>query len=474
MRLTPGQYRVRWNLPNEAGDTALEGELDLRADDSPRGRIYEGVPIEREQVGEGSWHAQLPQSRDEKVLRGRLLNGAQVTLLDARLTMWSDDHATIDAAVAVVGGPLADSFTGSITSVALQIQGLDAVAGVAPIRGVQLPKREEGTRHLDWSWHADGNPESTLSWTDDDVEVELRFESSVTAPEGYFYRVSFSPVVYLSFTHSIPFRELVSNWIEPLRRLISLSTGRREAVTYVEVGNGLFDRATQHQAYGNSITQVPYASRANNIRSLHRSFTFAGGPSLLNMVRAWQDLEAEHHPVLETYAALMYAPTQHPRSRLLMLLQALEGLHGHESREAYSERSARHRAERDLALSEVVAAQVSPETKKFIRRHLANRPATSLDQVLRDTLAGLPRNITADLAASELIRLARTDPRNPASPFDALRIIRNDLAHGNKGYDAALIHDVVKLLDAAVRAHLLRLLGCDAASQEREQERAHL
>ena len=43
---------------------------------------------------------------------------------------------------------------------------------------------------------------------------------------------------------------------------------------------------------------------------------------------------------------------------------------------------------------------------------------------------------------------------------DALRIIRNDLAHGTKGYDVYELHHIVEVLERMVRAHALGLLGC--------------
>lgn len=475
LRLAPGTYRVRWSLVGDDGTSAdLEGDLELRADERPRGNLYEGVPIRRKMIREGSWYSQLPQTRHEDVLRGRLLNAMQVTLLDVEIVMWEHNRAVITAAAALVGGPLSGAFDGGVASVLLQVTGLDAVAGIAPVKRVKLPKRE-GARYLDWSWHADGNPDSTQSWSDDEADVELRFESSVTAPEGYFYRVSFSPVVQIQFDKRIPFREMVEKWIEPLRRIVSLSTGRREEVTYLEIASSDFEGPQDHlQAYGSHISQVPYASRENSFRAIHRSFTFAQETlSMLSMLRTWQDLDNNHHPLLETYASLMYAPAQHPRSRLLLLLQALEGLHGFEFRAVYESRTAKHERERNDALTKIAASDIDAATKRFIRHNLTKRPATGLDQVLREALAGLPHDITGDLAATDLIRSVMSDPRNPAGPFDALRIVRNDLAHGNKGYDAEHLYDVVALLDAAVRAHLLRLLGCDTDSQRTEQDRAH-
>ncbi len=51
-------------------------------------------------------------------------------------------------------------------------------------------------------------------------------------------------------------------------------------------------------------------------------------------------------------------------------------------------------------------------------------------------------------------------PVSAKNAADALRIIRNDLAHGTKGYDAYQLLQVVEVLERVVRAHALELLGC--------------
>lgn len=42
---------------------------------------------------------------------------------------------------------------------------------------------------------------------------------------------------------------------------------------------------------------------------------------------------------------------------------------------------------------------------------------------------------------------------------NAVRQIRNDLAHGNKSYDSFELHRLAKTLDEMVQAHVLRSLG---------------
>jgi len=48
-----------------------------------------------------------------------------------------------------------------------------------------------------------------------------------------------------------------------------------------------------------------------------------------------------------------------------------------------------------------------------------------------------------------------------------MRIIRNNLAHGNRGYEPRQLYDVVKILERVVRAHALRILEAGPQSIER-------
>ena len=52
-------------------------------------------------------------------------------------------------------------------------------------------------------------------------------------------------------------------------------------------------------------------------------------------------------------------------------------------------------------------------------------------------------------------------PLRAALALGAIRIARNALAHGTRGFDAEDLDPVNEILDRVVRAHALRLLGCD-------------
>lgn len=473
MLLEPGEYRVEWQLPTLAGGTVtLQGDLELWPDRPPRGNVFGDVPVKWETAGVGGL-ASFPQIYEASTIVGRLLNGFTVVLFDAVIEIWITEHAVLHARAALVGREPVSGDPVHVARIDVQVEGLDAITGIGPIGKVNIPiKRDDGQRYLDWSWEAVGNPDSTQTWVDRDAEVELQFYSSVTAPEAFFFRVTFSPVIWITPSQPISFDEVFSEWVEPLRRIVSLATGRKEQVTYLAVrlaaGHG---ESRLFQVFGTGLKQEPYSSRGNDMLKVERSFRLSPEDmSLLDLLRRWQQLRAEHHPLLETYGSMMFAPEQHPRSRLLLLLQALEGMHGHENVADFAERVTRHKDRRASALAEA-GKTLSAEALAFLKAHLSRRPPSSLQQVLSETLKAVPVDITEDLGRSALMTEVMVDMRKPTNSYDALRLVRNDLAHGTRGYDAQAVDEVAQLLDGVVRAHMLRILGCSEDAQRRDQER---
>ena len=78
-------------------------------------------------------------------------------------------------------------------------------------------------------------------------------------------------------------------------------------------------------------------------------------------------------------------------------------------------------------------------------------------------------DLTPRLAACKLLTnyLAEAQGTETQRVSYALSRVRNDLAHGNKGFDAYDLHETVRVLERIVRAHALRLLGCPEQVVER-------
>ncbi|MBX9243855.1 hypothetical protein ICW40_03425 [Actinotalea ferrariae] len=90
-------------------------------------------------------------------------------------------------------------------------------------------------------------------------------------------------------------------------------------------------------------------------------------------------------------------------------------------------------------LKDLTDDDLSTQDRRFIKDNLQKRPSSSLD--------------------GALVKGLRASGR-ATSTSDALRHVRNDLAHGNRGYAFDELDEVVAVLERIVRGHALRLLGC--------------
>ena len=193
-------------------------------------------------------------------------------------------------------------------------------------------------------------------------------------------------------------------------------------------------------------------------------FCHADDVDLLSMIHAWWDLTAEHHPLIETYAGMLHAQEEHPRSRFLLLIQSLEGMYGHETKEEYERQKAAHHERRAETL-ERIRDHAEPKDFQFIKKTLHRDPLRSLETALEWAfeVPSPEPSIQARLADTHLVQMVvshEAEEDRGCSTLSAIRIARNGLAHGTRGFDAEDLDIVNDILDRVVRAHSLRLLGC--------------
>lgn len=490
----PDEYLCTWLLPGPSGGvTEHAGALDLRANRPPSGSVYGDVPIRWDEPATGQRSAGFPQEVQLPRLRARLANGHDVDLIDASITYWFPEQGHISAATAIVGAPEGlrgfgtknarevqdeeqatnQSVVPTYSHVSAQVGALDAVAGASPFSGWTFPKGGEG-RHLEGDWSVSGNPDSSQKWSDDDVTVRLEYDASIAVGNAYAFRFVVSPVVRIESRKALTVRAWVDRWIVPLRRIVSIATGNAQPLTYLAVDANGVDGPQSHQrrqVYGLGITQEPYQSDQTAVRKSSTAVHIAvDGLSLLDMLRRWQGLEDDHHPLIETYGAMLSATDEHPRSRFLLLVQALEGLHGHETAAAYEERKKRHTEKRQTLIEALQDADIiDPQQLTFIKKNLTKNPPRGLNEALHHLLGELPVDLIPRLAACKLLTDYLVDAQGPEAQrvAYALSRVRNDLAHGNKGFDAYDLHETVGVLERIVRAHALRLLGCPDPVLER-------
>lgn len=462
LALAPDDYLVTWQLPAVNGDTPLpvHGSLEVQASKPPRGVAHGDLDKLLEHMAPGA--TAFPQNMTVPRLTGRMANGVNVLLLNARVNYWSSNQASIYAEAAVVTlAPVTPNGPDLFNTFEIQVGGLDAVSGITLIKSTSFPKKGMGG-----TWSAEVESDSSQTWSDKNATLRLSYNGTFRSFDPYAFRMSFSPVLRGEFADAVPLRELLDEWINPIRRIVSITTGRAEDLTYAALYLADGDKV-RGQLFGSGITQTPYESSQDDVQKINSPLRLkSDAVSLLEMIRTWQAMASVHHPLLETYGAMLHAADQHPRSRFLLLLQAIEGTYGYETKASFAKRLKKYAEDRDA----VVAATrdvLDDKQRKFLEKALGKRPPAGLEAAINWLVKRLPGDVLTQLGATNLITNAKAPTGEAKNAPDALRIIRNDLTHGNRGYDADDLYYVVKILELMVRAHALQLLGCPMAIIER-------
>lgn len=467
----PDEYLCTWSVPDgEGGWRALSGSVDARANRPPRGQVYGNVPLRSSSTTPGESVFTFPQHVKLPVLQASLANGGALILLDAEIS-YLPGSGRISGSAALLGkgnglfGQVTSVFVEAsersvprVTSARFQIAALDAVLGTVPIHEVAIPGISGAPTG---QWTARTNPDASVEWTSDDATLHVGYVGRMRAMDRYEFGMRFSPVATLNLTDGVTLRELVDDYVEPLRRIIAIATGQSRDLTSLAVQ--LDGETGWFQVFGSAIIQQPFESSSQEVQDTSTAILAHGDEvSLLDLIIRWRQLESEHHPLVETYGSMLHAVDQHPRSRFLLLIQALEGMHGAETREQNNERAAKHTTQRTSALEKLKGLtdeDLPAEHRRFMKDNLSKWPPSSLDSALAAMAKALPVNGMDALAKTTLVKDLLASKR-ATSTADALRLIRNDLAHGNRGYEFHELNEVVVVLEQIVRGHALRLLGC--------------
>jgi len=462
-----GEYFCTWHLTGLDGESLeIPGLLEVEPGHYVRGRIHGPVPIAWKYDGKGSKSAGFPQTHQFTSLNARLSSGAHVTVLNGEVSYWADTQGSVIGALAVMSlHPFGDDGHRKYHSIEFQIEGLESVLEEAPIKETRLPG-ESG----DNTWAATLNPDSSKSWTSPGAELSFTFRGSFRSMDAYEFRMAFAPVVTITLTEPLTVIEWWQRWLLPMRRMISIATAKpRAVISFLAIDGTDDDRVTRDQVFGWHITQKPLNSQSAAIRGIHSTILLNTDElSLLDLATRWGELSDQQHPMVETYGALSTSDEQHPRSRFTLLLQSLEGAYGFENQQTSTIRRDRFAARRASFLDRI-APTLSANDHRFLRKYLMRSPSEGLETALTATFRSLPKDIRPALEMSELIVNYRAleKSREELRVETVLVRIRNDLSHGSRAYDADELDEAADVLERAVRAELLRLLGAPRASQER-------
>jgi len=468
LKLEPGEYQCHTALAAEDGTLVrLGGMLSLQGDQSAELGLHGGIPDESTTDLEAAvTMSSYPQVTELPLLRVDLVRGNDVLLLGCTVNKWMPGRAIINAAAALVGLTIPkDDQLPKFQSLTIQITGAAAVTAPPPLEKLYGPLKREDDKPMEW--RAVERLPRRITDHDDGAKVSVYWHVSWSGGDGYAHRVTFSPVIEIAFTDPVDLDTLRDQWLSPLDRIIGLSTGRPETNSYVGVelagGDG-----RELQVYGTHITQKPYAPRLNDLLKIEQAFhTYGdGNASLLQLCRGWQTASAEGHPLVETLGTFLALPPQHPRATFLLLIQALEGLHGHHNADEEA-RLAQHQTMRIQAREEVKGCTgIDPEVRKFIRDTLPPRPPSNLERALNGVVKALPVDLTAKLNNLELVKSLIAEGGEAKDWASAMRLVRNGLSHGDRSWSSRLLQPAAAILEAVARAHLMRTIGVSDSSIE--------
>ncbi|WP_157120779.1 HEPN domain-containing protein [Nocardia fusca] len=458
-----GRYSCRWLLPDLATEEVFRphGEIILEGSKAPLGKASGKVP--------GKLQGGFPENYNYEYLNGQLSNGAGVLMITPRLEVWGqpgwginfpDGNAKIYGAAALVGHGAEHLESADISEIRVQVSRLDRIIKSTPIESRDIPVASESNQAT-WSVTTRS---SDQYWDDGATRIHITYMQSATVFTGYEFGIRFTPILKIKSSAPVPFLEAYDRWVRSLYRVMSVITGKNEDVTYLEVKPaGADNRSPYLQVFARPITQSPYMPERGRLRRGSDSALWLDedGVSLLDLVKRWHELECEQNPIVYTYDPFALGADQHPRARFLLLIQALEGISSREAR--LNGRVVAFEKKRARVLSECMK-HLTGMNRRFVKGNLKKSPI-NLDDRLTDMFGSLPINPIENIGKTELID--RVSREHGLKAEGALRLIRNDLAHGNRTYDVYELAEVSAILEAVVRAHALRILGMSDAVQER-------
>lgn len=463
-----GEYLCTWDVPDGSGGTlGVAGLLTVEPGKYPNGMLYGQMPIQWQDLGKGQRSAGFPQTHRFDTLIGRLSTGAYVALMNGELSYWFETQGRALGALAVLSQDKFDATAHrAYTSVEIQIEGLEAVAGVAPISSTKHPVTKDAER----TWAATLNDEAKFDWESEGYKMSFGYNGSFRSFDAYEFRMVFGPVLSITSEEPLTIVEWWLNWVRPLRQLISLVTNAPREIRYLVAANGDDPiRTHRDQVFGWDITHQPINSTRAAIEETHSSIDLKDDElSLLDLLMKWQEFATSHHPLIETYGSMATAKEQHPRSRFLLLLQALEGLHGFENKTKH-EKSRQKHSEARTAFIGRAAEHLSSEDMKFLDKYLMKVPPQGLEQALIAIFKSLPVDVVPELEKTNLVAQMRSEHqgRGKLRVEAALVRARNALSHGSSSFEPDALEETARILDRVVRSEAIRLLGAPTTARER-------
>ena len=467
----PREYMCTWHLPKAIQDTNEDQLVDVLGAINLTGRHHPTASFQGTlPCASNSGQVTFPQTTNFNCLTGTLSSGIHVALLNGQMSYWIYNSGGANGAFAVLSTrPFKHDNYRKYQSIELQIDCLETIVDVAPTT-IEFTKR---TDEHDESYKISIPTRNSLDWNNQEAQIRLGYAGRLR-PDRFNFRTSFAPYLRIDIEKPISLVDWWLQWIIPLCDLLEVINGKPLDIMYLlafedKDATGPKRRADQVFRYDILQDCIKIDERKFNhtrpVINLQEDRV-----DLLKLTIQRRELEASRHPLIETYRSNAVSDDQHPRSRYLLLIQALEGLYGYEHKEEYQRRCEQYAEKRELFLERTKPA-ISQEDFKFLKKTLPHRPASGLVGALSAIFKTLPKVIQDQIDCSRIVIQTRNilDDKRMSSA-DALTKVRNSLSHGSSAYDPNDLEEICSLLDKIVRAEIFRVLELPDAARQRMLE----
>ena len=464
----PREYMCTWHLPKAVQDSDenqlvdVPGTIDLTGRHHPTASFQGILPYASDSGG-----ARFPQTKNFNCLTGTLPSGIHVALLNGQMSYWFHNNGGAKGAFALLSiRPFEHDNYRKYQSIELQIDGLETIVDEAPTT-IEFTKR---TDEHDESYKISIPTRNSLDWNNQEAQMRLGYAGRLR-PDRFNFRTSFAPYLRIDIEEPISLADWWLRWIIPLCDILEVINGKPLDIMYLlafEDKDAAGPKRRADQVFRYDILQDCIKIDDNKFNHIKPVINLQeDGVNLLELINKHCELKTSKHPLIETYNVNALSDDQHPRSRYLLLIQAIEGLYGYEHKEEYQQRCEQYTQKRNALLDKVKPA-VSKEDFRFLNRNFPRRPFSGLRDALNTTFQGLPKSVQDQIDSSEIITQVRNEPGSKRiSSTDALTKVRNKLSHGSSLYDPNGLEEICSLLDKIVRAEIFRVLELPEVARQR-------
>ena len=467
----PREYMCTWHLPKAVQDSDedqlvdVPGTIDLTGRHHPTASFQGILPYASD-----SGRARFPQTKNFNCLTGTLPSGIHVALLNGQMSYWFHNNGGAKGAFALLSiRPFEHGNYRKYQSIELQIDGLETIVDEAPTT-IEFTKR---TDEHDESYKISIPTQNTIDWRNQDSRMRLGYAGRLR-PDRFNFRTSFAPYLRIDIEEPISLADWWLRWIIPLCDILEVINGKPLDIMYLlafEDKDAAGPKRRADQVFRYDILQDCIKIDDNKFNHIKPVINLQeDGVNLLELINKHCELKTSKHPLIETYNVNALSDDQHPRSRYLLLIQALEGLYGYEHKEEYQQRCEKYTEKRNTILEKVKPA-VSKEDFRFLKKNFPRKPISGLRDALNSTFQGLPKSVQDQIDGSEIVSQFLNNPESKRmSATDALTIVRNKLSHGSSLYDPNDLEEICSLLDKVVRAEIFRVLELPEVARQRMLE----